>query len=194
MKGDHDMTTRRHTLIPGLGLPGLLALMVVQVLVCGYDARAQPLLHSDKDTLVGTWRVEVTPIDCQTGAPTAEPGTALHTYAPGGSVLVAATPIAGRGPFVSSGQGIWEQTGKRRFRAFFIIFRFNQDGSLAGSFDVTNNTTKLGEHADTFTEPDSRLRILDVDGTVIATACSTVTGRRLTFEEALEPDDEINGQ
>jgi hypothetical protein len=186
------MTTRRHPLIPGLGLPGLLALLVVQVLVGGHDARAQPLFHPGEQTLVGTWRVEVTPIDCETRAPIAEPGIALHTYAPGGSVLVAATPIAGRGPFVSSGQGIWERTGGRRFRAFFIVFRFNQDGSLAGSFDVTNNTTALGEPADTFTEPDSRLRILDVDGTVIATACSSVIGRRVTFEEALEPGDGTN--
>jgi hypothetical protein len=59
----------------------------------------------------GTWRVEVTPMDCDTREPTAEPGTALHTDVRGGAVLVAATPIAGRGPFVSSGQGIWERGG-----------------------------------------------------------------------------------
>ena len=186
------MTTRRHPLIPSLGVPGLLALLALQVLVGGPDARAQQLLNPREQTLVGTWRVEVTPIDCETREPTAEPGTALHTYVRGGSVLVAATPIAGRGPFVSSGQGIWEQTGRRLFRAFFIVFRFNEDGSLAGSFDVTNNRITLGKHADTFTEPDSRLRILDVDGEVIATACSTVIGRRVTFEEAFEPSDGTN--
>ncbi len=188
------MTTRRHSLIPGLVLPVLLALLAVQVWVGGPDAHAQQLLNPGGQTLVGTWRVEVTPIDCQTRVPLAEPGTALHTYVRDGSVLVAATPIAERGPFVSSGQGIWERTGKRRFRAFFIVFRFNQDGSLAGSFDVTNATTELGEHADTFTEPDSRLRILDVDGRVIATACSTVIGRRVTFKEAFEPGEETNGR
>src|SRR5687768_16214024 len=93
---------------------------------------------------------------------------------------------------ISSGQGIWERTGRRHFRAFCIVFRFNPDGTLAGSLEVTNNTTTLGEHADTFTEPDSRTRILDVDGTVIARACASVTGRRLTFEDALDPGDETN--
>jgi hypothetical protein len=192
MKGDQDMQTRRHTLIPGMVLPVLLALLVVPGLVFGQDGSAQRSRDPKKPTLAGTWRVEVTPIDCDTREPIAEPGIALHTYVRGGSVLVAATPIAERGPFVSSGQGIWERTGERRFRAFFIVFRFNQDGSLAGSFDVTNNTTTLREDADTFTEPDSRLRILDVEGTVIARACSTVIGRRLTFEDALDPGDETN--
>src|SRR5919206_4702771 len=145
MKGDPDMKTRRHPLIPGLVLPVLLALMVVPGLVAGQDGSAQRSRGPKKPTLAGTWRVEVTPIDCETREPIAEPGTALHTYVRGGSVLVATTPIAGRGPFVSSGQGIWEQTEERRFRAFFIVFRFNQDGSLAGSFDVTNATTELGE-------------------------------------------------
>jgi hypothetical protein len=59
----------------------------------------------------------------------------------------------------------------------------NPDGSLAGSLEITSNTTTLGAHADTFTEPDARTRILDVDGTVIATICSTVTGQRLTFDQ-----------
>ena len=47
------MTTRRYTVSPGLGLPGLLVLMVVQVLVCGHDARAQSSLHPNRETLVG---------------------------------------------------------------------------------------------------------------------------------------------
>jgi hypothetical protein len=188
------MTTRRHPLILGLGLPVLLALLVVPGLVVGQDGSAQRSRDPKEPTLAGTWRVEVTPIDCETREPTAEPGPALHTYVRGGAVLVAATPIVepAQGTPFSSGQGIWEQTGRRLFRAFFILFRFNPDGSLAGSFDVTNNTTELGADADTFTEPDSRLRILDVDGTVIATACSTVIGRRVTFEEAFEPGDETN--
>jgi hypothetical protein len=184
MKGDQDMQTRRHTLIPGIVLPVLLALMVVPGLVFGQDASKQRSRDPKKPTLAGTWRVEVTPIDCDTREPTGEPGPALHSYVPGGVVLVAATPIVEPAPgaFVSSGQGIWEQTGERRFRVFFIIFRFNPDGTLAGSLEVTNMDTKLGKDADTFTVPISRVNILDVDGKVIATECSTVIGRRLTFE------------
>ena len=178
------MTMRRHPLLPRLGLPVLLALLAVQVLGGAHAAGAQSSSDADEDTLVGTWRVQVTPIDCETKEPTGEPGPALHSYVRGGVVLVAATPIVEPAPgaFVSSGQGIWEQTGERRFRAFFILFRFNPDGTLAGSLEVTNMDTKLGKDADTFTVPISRVNILDVDGKVIATECSTVIGRRLTFE------------
>jgi hypothetical protein len=193
MKGDYNMKTRRHPRILGLGLAVLLALLVVPGLVVGEDGSAQRSRDPKAPTLAGTWRVQVTPVDCDTREPTAEPFPALHTYVRGGSLLVAAAPTTEeRGPLISSGQGIWERTGRRHFRAFFIVFRFNPDGTLAGSLEVTNNTTTLGEHADTFTEPDSRTRILDVDGTVIARACASVTGRRLTFEDALDPGDETN--
>jgi hypothetical protein len=196
MKGDQDMQTRRHTLIPGIVLPVLLALLVVPGLVFGQDASKQRSRDLKKPTLAGTWRVQVTPIDCDTREPTGEPGPALHTYVPGGSVLAAAAPVAepAQGTPLSSGQGIWERTGRRRFRVFFTFFRLNPDGSLAGNLDIINNTTTLGEHADTFTEPDGRARVRDVDGTVIATACSIVTGQRLTFEDALDPGDETNDQ
>jgi len=193
MKGDPDMKTRRHTLILGLGLAVLLALLVVPGLVVGEEGSAPRSQDPKKPTLAGTWRVEVMPIDCQTGEPIAEPFPALSTYVRGGAVLLAAAPVEpAQGTALSAGQGIWERTGERRFRAFFIFFRLNPDGSLAGSLEITSNTTKLGERADTFTEPDARTRILDVDGTVIATICSTVIGQRLTFEDALDPGDETN--
>ena len=188
------MKTRRHPRILGLGLAVLLALLVVPGLVVGEDGSAQRSRDPKAPTLAGTWRVQVTPIDCDTREPTAEPGPALHSYVRGGVVLVAATPIVvpAPGTSLSSGQGIWEQTGERRFRAFFILFRFNPDGSLAGSLEVTNTNTKLGKDSDTFTVPVSRVNILDADGEVIATECSTVIGRRLTFEDALDPGDETN--
>jgi hypothetical protein len=184
MKGDHAMTMRRHPLIPRLGLSVLLALLAVQVLGGAHAAGAQSSSDADEDTLVGTWRVQVTPIDCETKEPTGEPGPALHSYVPGGVVLAAAAPILepAQGTPFSSGQGIWERTGERRFRAFFIFFRLNPDGSLAGSLEVTNTNTTLGKDSDTFTVPVSRVNILDVDGEVLATVCSTVIGRRLTFE------------
>src|SRR5687768_13781020 len=84
-KGEPAMKTRRHTLIPGLGLAVLLALMVVPGLVVGLDASAQRSRDPKKPTLAGTWRVEVTPIDCETREPTAEPFPALHTYVRGGA-------------------------------------------------------------------------------------------------------------
>lgn len=187
------MTTRRHPLIRGLGFPVLLALLAGQVLVGGHDASAQPRLNPDANTLAGTWRVLVTPIDCQTGVPTAAPGPhVLHTYVRGGTVVVAGVPVLepAQGTPLSTGQGIWERTGVRRFRAFFIFLRFTPEGTLAGYLEVTNNNITLGADADTFTEPLSRVRVLDVDGTVIATACATVTGQRLTFAEALDPGEE----
>ena len=184
MKGDPKMQTRQHPLILGMVLPVVLALMLIPGLVLGQDASPQRSRGPKEPTLAGTWRVEVMHIDCETREPTAEPFPALSTYVRGGSALVAAAPVElAEGTALSSGQGIWERTGERRFRAFFIFFRLNPDGSLAGSLEVTYNTAQLGGDADTFTEPDARSRILDVDGTVIATICSTHTGQRLTFDQ-----------
>ncbi|MDQ3830709.1 MAG: hypothetical protein M3361_15685 [Candidatus Tectomicrobia bacterium] len=187
------MMTRRHPLIRGLGFPVLLALLAGQVLVGGHDASAQPRLNPDEKTLAGTWRVEVTPVDCQTGVPTAAPGPhVVSSYVRGGTVAVSAIPVLepAQGTPLSTGQGIWERTGVRRFRAFIIFLRFTPEGTLVGYLEVTHNNIQLGADADTFTVPVSRARILDVDGTMIATACGTVTGRRLTFAEALDPGEE----
>jgi hypothetical protein len=107
MKGDQDMQTRRHTLILGLVLPVLLALMVVPGLVVGQDGSAPRSRDPKKPTLAGTWRVEVTHIDCDTREPIAEPFPALSTYVRGGSVLLAAAPVEpAQGTPLSSGQGI----------------------------------------------------------------------------------------
>jgi hypothetical protein len=58
-----------------------------------------------------------------------------------------------------------------------VAFRFNADGTYAGTQKVTREI-ELGGSGDEFTSTNS-LEIVDAAGGVIATACSTETGNRL---------------
>jgi hypothetical protein len=76
------MKTRLRTRAPGMALPVLLTLLVLQVWGFGQDASARD------NTLVGTWLLELTGRDCQTGEPVGTPtNQALHTYLLGGSLV-----------------------------------------------------------------------------------------------------------
>lgn len=79
-------------------------------------------------------------------------------------------------PFRSPGHGVWQHTGGRDYTATFIFFRFNPDGTYAGSQKVTRNI-EVGEDGNEFTATAS-VEILDVNDNVIATGCATETARR----------------
>ena len=78
---------------------------------------------------------------------------------------------------LSTGYGVWEHAGGRSFTNTIVSFRFNPDGTYAGTQKVTRNI-ELDGSADEFTSTNS-LEIADPAGNVIATGCSTETGHRL---------------
>jgi hypothetical protein len=162
--------TRRFTLVRSLALPVMLTLTVVQTLVFAQDAIAQT------KKLEGTWRTELTVVDCQTDEPTGATAQVLYTFLPGGSVLQSADAT----PFRTPGYGIWKHTTERNFIATHIFFRFNADGTPAGRRETTLNI-ELGEGSNEFTAT-SLSEIFDVDGNVIQTTCPAETGQRLTFD------------
>jgi hypothetical protein len=85
---------------------------------------------------------------------------------------------AGSSPaLVSNAYGVWQHTGGPNFTNTFTVFRFNPDGTYAGTLKATRMIV-LGEDANEFTVTATE-EILDPSGTVIATLCSTQTARRL---------------
>jgi hypothetical protein len=166
------MKTRLRTRTPGMALPVLLTLLVLQVLGFGQDASAR------ENTLVGTWLLELTGRDCQTGEPVGTPpNQALHTYLPSGSLVGSNNVTAFRSP----SYGIWKRTDKQQFLATFISFRFNADGTPAGKIEVTESIA-LGESSHSFTAT-SVVEIFDVDDHVLATICVGETAQRFTFDQ-----------
>jgi hypothetical protein len=116
------------TAIPGVALAAVLVLAAAHVPAAGQNAEGR--------RIEGTWLVEITDRDCQTGTVT---GTipALHTYLAGGSMLSdpAVPPAALR-----TGHGVWERTGGLSFTNTVVFFRFNpMNGAFAGT--VTSGAT-----------------------------------------------------
>lgn len=136
-------------------------------------ARTQVSGNGKANRLEGTWRTQGTAINCQTGAPI-RTFQGLSSFLPDGSNIATG---ASNPALMSSGHGVWEHTEGRTFTNTLVFFRFNADGSFAGTQKVTR-TIELDGSGDAFMSTNS-LEIADASGNVIATACSTETGHRL---------------
>jgi len=89
------------------GSAGLVALTIVLMVAPRTIANAQSQQAATGRGLVGTWRVDVTLRDCNTGAALASPFRSLLSFARGGTMTetTARFSPALRGP----GHGIWQQ-------------------------------------------------------------------------------------
>lgn len=156
------MKTMFLTAIAGVVLAVMFSLTVTQATQGG-----------EADRLAGTWQVEVTARNCQTGD-AIRTFPALNAFVPGGSMLGTS---AGASPTLfSNAYGIWQHTGGQNFTNTFTVFRFNPDGTYAGTQKFTRMIV-LGLDANEYTSTDA-IEILDPSGNVVATGCSTGAGRR----------------
>ncbi|MBA3715954.1 MAG: hypothetical protein H0W76_26485 [Pyrinomonadaceae bacterium] len=165
----------------------LLALTISQVPVLGQDAREHepqdaeetgPQESSEHSAqarrLEGTWLTQITIRNCRTGDPIGNIQS-LITYVRGGTVVETSN---GASPaFRSTGQGVWRHNGGRRYAAKFMFFRFNPDGSFAGTSKIMQDI-KLSRDGDEL-NITLTLEVLDANNNVIATVCATATGTRL---------------
>jgi len=150
--------------ISGAALAVLLVLAAAQTHVSG---------KGKAERLEGTWRTQGTVINCQTGAPLRN-FLGLNSFLSGG--VMSATG-ASNPALTSTGHGVWEHTEGHSFTNTIVSFRFNADGSFAGTQKVTR-TIELDGSGDAFMYTN-QLEIADASGNVTVTACSTETGHRL---------------
>ena len=124
--------------------------------------------------IVGTWSVQVALANCETGQELGPTFPALNTFLAEGSMLSdpAANPATGR-----TGHGVWAHVGGRQFTNTVVLFRFNPDGSYAGTQTVRRDIA-VSRDAAAFTARDT-VTIADPSGTVVDTRCGIGTGRRL---------------
>jgi hypothetical protein len=149
----------------GLALAVILLLAASQIPASGQNGKGR--------RIEGTWRVEITNRNCQTGeAIETIPG--LHTFLAGGSMI--STPAVSP-TLLSTGHGVWEHVGGRSFANTVVLFRFNPDGTYAGTVTITRQI-ELGENSEELTSTDTAVAT-DPNGNVIGTRCATVVGRRL---------------
>lgn len=164
----------------GLALASVLALAGAIFLRPARDVRAQVpddsgQAESQARKLEGTWRVQVTIRDCQTGEALQFPGNpfpALVTFARAGTLTSADSTL-----LRSSGHGVWRRTGGHTYSAVSEAFLFNPAGVRTGTQRLTQ-VIEIGEDPDEFNASVSA-EILSPDGNLIGTACATSVGRRM---------------
>ncbi len=124
----------------------------------------------NRQTLEGSWDVQTTRVNCQTGAVLGT-SPAMFTFMRGGTTVSIGVGIP-RGP----GHGVWEFESGRRYTSAFQFFRFNADGTLSGRQIIRQQIT-LSSDGNSFTS-SATAQVLDTGGNVTANNCNTATGIR----------------
>lgn len=151
--------------ISGAALAVTLLLAASQIPASGQGRKA--------GRIEGTWRVVVTIRNCQTGAELITMPT-LNTFIVGGSMI--GTPS--QNPvLLRAGHGVWEHNGGQNFTNTIIFFRYNADGTFAGTQKVTRHI-EVAPGANEFTSEDS-VELVDPGGNVVGTGCASGIGQRL---------------
>ena len=127
-------------------------------------------------TLEGSWSVQVTLQNCQTGE-AIRTFLAMNTFMQGGTMQefsVGAAPLP-RGP----GHGVWRHNSGTNYTFVFQFFRFNADGTYAG-FTKAKRQVKLEFNGNYYTAT-STIEVFAPNGIRVATACASEKATR--FEE-----------
>jgi hypothetical protein len=166
------MNIKNSKSVHGVNLVSALALAVVLLAASGLGAQ-EGNSESQGGRLEGTWRVQVSVQDCQTGA-VLRSFPALFAFAKGGTLTEA---TAGQPPSLfTPGFGVWRHTGGQTYSAVFEAFAFNPAGVWIATHRFTRVIT-LDKDADEFTD-SIKLEILDTSGNSIASGCGSSTARR----------------
>jgi hypothetical protein len=152
-----------------LAIPTMIVCGLLVVSSMNPTARANN--NGSDNGLQGTWRVQLTVRNCQTGM-ALRTFPALFTFAKGGTLSVT---TAGQPPALSTtGLGVWRHTDRHGYSAVSEAFVFD----AAGVWTQTQRLTRaieIGNNEDEFTDTVS-LQILDTNGNVIVTAVPRASG------------------
>jgi hypothetical protein len=172
MRGETKMNIRNSKSVHGVNLVSALALAVVLLATSGLNAQ-EGNSESQGGRLEGTWRLQVSVKDCQTGV-VQRTFPALLAFAKGGTLTVT---TGGQPPALfTPGIGVWRHTGGHIYSAVFEAFAFNPAGVWIAIHRFTR-VIELDRNGDDFTDT-IKLEILDTSGNLIAPGCGSSTARR----------------
>ena len=125
-----------------------------------------------RHAIEGAWSSEVTITNCQ--GTTERQFQALNLFQAGGTLTDTDNqPPTTHGPAI----GTWRHHGGATFSSVFQFYRFNSDGSFAGSNRVERTIT-MGADRNSFTSTID-VSVLDPMGTQVGAACGSETAARL---------------
>jgi hypothetical protein len=154
-------------------VPSIVTLLLVQACGGSSNAVAQSAPASDADVIEGTWESTLTIRDCTSGA-VLRSFKGMNTFHRGGTLSDTNNqPTVNRGP----GQGVWKKGVGAGYTASFRFYRYNADGTLAGSQKVTRTTTLAADNNSTSGTISAQL--LDTADVVQQTLCGTETSVRV---------------
>jgi hypothetical protein len=123
----------------------------------------------------GTWRVQVTLRDCNTGAALGNPFNSLLTFAQGGTLVeTTSNPMfapAERGP----GHGVWSRVGRHSYTAASIAF-ITVNSALV-RVQTIRQTIQIDDNGNQLTA-DAKTEFTDAAGNPLPSGCATATGER----------------
>jgi len=134
------------------------------------DSSAQ---RDNERRLEGSWNIQVTRRDCQTGATLVSFPT-MSTFMQGGTMHdygIAMAPT-GRGP----SHGVWSHLSGRRYSNALQFFLFGADGTNTGR-QIIRRQIELSRSGNEYTATGA-VEVFNTGGTVVATICTTETGTR----------------
>ncbi len=156
------------------GRAATLVLASLLVLGSGLTATAQSVNAESPNGLEGTWRVQLTVQDCQTGQ-VLRTFPALFAFAKGGTLTYA---TAGQLPSAATtGLGVWRHTEGQSYSAVSEVFIFSPAGAWAQTHRLTR-AIEVSNDGDQFTDTVA-LQIFDTNGNQIVTGCGTSVGSRM---------------
>jgi hypothetical protein len=159
----------------------------VPILVGALCLGSLPSARAESDqsskSLEGTWRVTVTPYNCQSGAPLGVSFHALLAFAQGGTMSSAsANPGFQPGQF-SAGFGIWKRTGRRTYTAVGDSFILFNGGPFPAGRQEIRHSIHVSADGNQFTDRAS-VNYFDVNDVPVPPfaplipGCATATGQR----------------
>jgi hypothetical protein len=127
--------------------------------------------EDERHGIEGLWDVTATVRDCQTGAVIRQVRGITMFIQDGSMTQIAANLLR------SSAEGTWRHTEADNFTESFWFFRYNPDGSVASTANVTH-TIELSRDGTQFTS-SGVVRDFGANKNLISTACATETATRL---------------
>jgi hypothetical protein len=159
------------------------ASLLLAAAVMVVPAFGQSAAHTEwKTKLVGTWQVQVTQVDCQSGNPLGPRFTSLLTFAQGGTMNEdTENPAFGHGQR-GGGQGTWGSTSQSTYWAKSVALikyttppnlKTHNPGFEAGQQTISQNIT-LNDETRQWSSTAS-VTFADTTGNVYRQGCATAT-------------------
>lgn len=158
----------------------VVALAGTVVLLLGQFATAQ----ESRNSLLGTWQVQVTQVDCQSGTPLGPSFPSLLTFAIGGTMIEDTSNPGFAAGQRGDGQGQWHYRGGNTYGARSVAFiKFttppNSDthnpGFNAGQQTITQTITLADNNDWTST---AAVKFADSTGAVYRKGCAIASAKR----------------